>query len=205
METDNDQNEHCAPMGHKSLRNEIVEFQKARMDLLKFKAVAVAALGAIGLGFSVQPGSTGTSSGIQIHPAYVLCVIPFVCLYVDLVCYHNTLRILVIARYLESHGCLYEKFISQLDASLKNLKKGVRYFFEFEDLALAWSSIGLSILLIVYGFFCFFPKEVTIFKILLTIGIAGTFLSWVAKQSYENHVKTLFATPVVVKGHSENQ
>ena len=62
------------------LRNEIIESQKARTDLMKWKFILVSGLGAAGLGF------TGKSddSTIEHVTILVLCCIPFVCAYVDL-------------------------------------------------------------------------------------------------------------------------
>jgi hypothetical protein len=75
------------------LRGEIVECSKARIDLFKWKLILVAGLG-------------GTASGVLgtqkfTRPDYLLALIPLVCLYVDLLCWDQTLRIVVIARYLQ--------------------------------------------------------------------------------------------------------
>ena len=72
------------------LSDEIVESQKARSELLKWKAISVAALGAAGLGLS---GPTVPQADLA------LCFIPLVCAYIDLQCRHLTLRILVIGTY----------------------------------------------------------------------------------------------------------
>lgn len=71
------------------LRGEIVEAEKARCDLLKWKLGLVAGLGAAGLGL----GSYHTAD-CDFH--YILCLIPLVCVYVDLLAKHMTLRIMVI-------------------------------------------------------------------------------------------------------------
>jgi hypothetical protein len=76
-----------------ALRGEIVESQKARIDLLKWKIILIAALGALGLGVGKDAG-TGFPS--------LLGLIPLVCAYVDVVCVHNDLRILVIAAFIRS-------------------------------------------------------------------------------------------------------
>src|SRR2546421_9370237 len=69
--------------------NEIIEAQKIRSDLLKWKIIVVAALGATGLGLSTQSLA---------YTDLVLCCIPFVCAYLDLLCRHLSLRIRVISR-----------------------------------------------------------------------------------------------------------
>src|SRR5579863_8405583 len=81
------------------LRTEIVESEKARVDLFKWKIILVAALGAVGLGF--ETGASANSASHESLPhEYLLCLIPFVSVYVDLLCSHLNLRIIVIGRYL---------------------------------------------------------------------------------------------------------
>jgi hypothetical protein len=74
------------------LRDEILEAEKARSDLLKWKLVLVAAIGTVGLGFGQSEVG---------HPI-VLIGIPLVCAYVDLLCSHLTLRIHVIGNFMRS-------------------------------------------------------------------------------------------------------
>ena len=174
------------------LRTEIVESQKARMDFLKYKLVAIASLSAIGLGFGDYK-----LDKIIVPADYVLCIIPFVCAYIDLLCYHNTLRILVIGCFLKHHDDLYEGYIVQLD---KQHAKGVRYFFDMEDLALHWSSVALSIALIVYCIVPFFtqnnPQKGWIF---LIAGIIALGISNKTKLSFQKHQDALFDTAKKLK------
>jgi len=125
-----------------NLRQEIIDAEKTRADFLKWKLVAVAALGAVGLGLSQ------TLSAV---PAYmVLPLIPLICSYADLLCRHLTLRILVIAAYLRLHTNseqIYEQFAMQ-EARSKTMN-----FFAFEDTALEWSTILLSLLIVIVGVF----------------------------------------------------
>jgi hypothetical protein len=65
------------------LRNEVIESQKARTDLFKGKIILVAAIGAAGLGI-------GNTTGKNYN---LLCLIPLVCVYVDILCSHMNLRI----------------------------------------------------------------------------------------------------------------
>ena len=78
-----------------SLRTEIVECLKARIDLLKYKLLIIAILGSIGLGLTDK---INVEKAV-VAPVYVLCVIPFACIFVDSLCMHNNLRILVIAKF----------------------------------------------------------------------------------------------------------
>ena len=77
------------------LRTEVVESQKARVDLLKWKIVLISALGAVGFGI-------GKDNGEPLP--VILGFIPIVCAYVDLLCVHNDLRILVIGAFLRKPG-----------------------------------------------------------------------------------------------------
>ena len=146
-----------------AIRHEIVESQKVRIDLLKYKLVAVAALGAIGIGvYHADPGI--------LRPDFVLTLIPFICVYVDSVCWHNTLRILVIAQFLLSYKDKYEGFLLELGDKLKGIgakelidkgisegrknnpyNSGVGYFFRLEDWALQYSTIIICVTLIAGG------------------------------------------------------
>ena len=135
-----------------TLRNEIIESQKARNDLLKWKLLLVSGLGAAGLGFSQHTGA--------FKDELVLCCIPFVCAYVDLVCHHLYLRILVIGKFISlipakkgTRSCIgqYEIFV---DTNFRNPDKRRRKkigAFDLEDWALVGSSIILSLALIVYS------------------------------------------------------
>ena len=74
------------------LHDEIVESQKVRSDLLKWKIILVAALG--GTGFGITGGTNSTK-----YADLVLCCIPFVCVYIDMLCRHLSLRIYAIGYF----------------------------------------------------------------------------------------------------------
>jgi hypothetical protein len=73
---------------------EIIQAQAVRSDLLKWKILAIAALGAVGLGL--------TDTNNPTHADLVLCCVPFVCAYIDALCRHLSLRIRVISRLWEN-------------------------------------------------------------------------------------------------------
>jgi len=167
------------------LRSEIVESEKARMDFLKWKLIAVAALGAIGLGFSKQDGYPLIAS------AYVLCIIPFVCAYVDLLCYHNDIRILVIGKFLSHTGDPYEKYVEALGDTWKQKgseqkEKGVEYFFEIENFVLFYSSVFLSLLIGVLGIIIW--RFVILF---LIVGLSGIGLQIYIRKYYKKRREAL--------------
>lgn len=114
------------------LANEILASQKTRSDLLKWKLVICAVLGAAGLGFAKDASRTSI---------VLLALIPPACLYVDLLCTNINLRIMVIGRYYsEVRKDRYEQFVEKR-----------RISFALEDWALYGSTYVIAILLILSG------------------------------------------------------
>lgn len=122
-----------------SLRAEISASQNVRSDLMKWKLLVIAALGTAGLGLG----------NLKFPDAHmVLCLIPPVAVYVDALCAHLSLRIKVIGEFIISlpldrgdHLRDYEHFIR-----LEPPK------FKLETIALHWSTIFVSTLVILYGY-----------------------------------------------------
>jgi hypothetical protein len=77
-----------------SLRKEVIESEKLRANLLRWKLILVAAIGGVGLGLS----ETELDNTILPTPL-LICLIPFVGVYVDLLARHLNLRILAIAQF----------------------------------------------------------------------------------------------------------
>jgi hypothetical protein len=175
-----------------SLRTEIIESEKARIGLLKYKLVVVASLAAIGLGFSERNANTKIASD------YILCIIPFACAYVDLLCYHNTIRTLVIAYFLKHHDDPYENYICQLGDAL--CTKSTGYFFNMEDTALFLSSVTLSILLVIYSIVPFFSEYDHVKgSIFWFAGLIAIIANYLTKLSFNQHVITLSLTSTKVE------
>lgn len=176
------------------LRREIVESEKARMDFLKYKLLAVAALGSIGLGLGSKTG------GSTFEHIYILGIIPLVCLYVDLLCHHNTLRILVIGQYFANKGCPYEKFISQASETktlrkINRCGKNASYFFELEDWALELSTLLLSCFILIFGIVMFFFRLANGYDyLMLTLiipGLLGMSLAAVSMKRFKDRKQAL--------------
>lgn len=120
-------------MSVSSLRTQIIETQKIRSDLMKWKLVLVSGLGAAGIGlekFNIT------------QQIILLALIPLVCVYVDAMCAHLSLRILLIGEFIATYDPLnddekcaqsYECFIRQKPQS-----------YGLEEFALRWSTIFLS-------------------------------------------------------------
>ena len=160
------------------LRSEIVESEKARMDFLKYKLLAVAALGSIGLGLNVK-----TSAASSFDYIYILGIIPFVCLYVDLLCHHNTMRILVIGQYFINNGCPYENYICRAGKALP--KQNADYFFELEDWALEGSTWIISSFVLIVGIVLSFRYDCNYEMLaLITSGLIGICLAVLSRKKF---------------------
>ena len=140
------------------LRGEILEAEKSRYDLLKWKLVLVSGLGAAGLGIGAK------ASDDFPYLDYLLCLIPLVCIYVDVLCLHMNLRIMVIGGFLrcsspaDSTVKKYEEFANRMrrlpqDAEGKKEKEKLygKNAFALEDWALSWSTVVLSVLVVLYA------------------------------------------------------
>lgn len=99
-----------------TLRTEVVEAQKARNDFIKWKLLLVSGLGAAGLGF--------TRSLTLPNADLVLCCIPFVCAYVDLMCRHLSLRIVVIGEYIRSMDSEKREILNLIEYEKLQMKQG---------------------------------------------------------------------------------
>ena len=114
------------------LADEIIESQKTRSDLLKWKFVICAALGGIGFGFANNSGVMSIS---------LLALIPLACLYVDLICTNLNIRIINIGSYFSKiKNDQYERFIGNRRVS-----------FSLEDWALYGANYIISVLLVLTG------------------------------------------------------
>lgn len=113
------------------LPDEIIDAHQSRSDFLKWKLILVAALGAAAFGL-----------GEKTTPApLLLALIPWVCLYVDLICSSLNMRQIIIgAFYARTVQDSYERFVQQH-----------RRAFEMEDWALYRSSNVLCLIVLVVG------------------------------------------------------
>lgn len=183
-----DSNQHRGPQDSpKALRMEIIETQKARSDLLKYKLIGVAVLAATGLG--LQQSTPQAFMDVN----YTLGIIPFVCVYVDLLCYHFNIRILVIGNYLRCHDDKYEVFVHSLTDKINALRtnehRRTLNIFEIEDWALLWSSIALSLLVLIYAIYLMISQQSYLSTkpfVLLFLSISGIVLSAIIRRMYDS-------------------
>jgi hypothetical protein len=132
-------------------RDEIIESQKMQSEILKWKLIAVAALAAASLGIGAEEktakacgeAAKSVSNGSQ----WLLCLVPLLCAYVDLLSIHYSRRMITLGAYLKSIGDPYETVIFSI-----TLRPG-RDPFTFEQNALQGSSIFFNLLLVALGIF----------------------------------------------------
>jgi hypothetical protein len=87
-----------------ALRIELIETEKSGADFVKWKLIAVAAVASLALGVGQAKGDS--------HPPHALiCLIPLICAYVDLMSADLAVRILSIAAFLRSQGDVYELWV----------------------------------------------------------------------------------------------
>ncbi len=184
-------------------RQEIIETQKARSNLLQQKLIINAVLGGIGLGLR-GAGEEGASGLLNNHIYLVLCLIPLVCTYVDLLCYHLNLRMFVIAKFLKDPRRAINKKKKNEKKNESNLEledyrlyericSEERNAFSLESFALKASSIVLSLLLIVLPFFIELDtKNIFLDDICLSIsGITGIMLAILVESLSQNKANCL--------------
>jgi hypothetical protein len=139
--------ENCEP----TLRLEIIEAEKTQADYLKWKLISVAGISSVFLSFKVV-----NSYDLSI----LLCLIPLICTYVDLISVHLMLRIVVIGTYLRKtkqglgppdyiNVKDYETFVSQI---LGEVRSSPLSPFGLELTAIHGSTLVLSVIILAYGF-----------------------------------------------------
>jgi hypothetical protein len=175
-----------------AFRNEIIEAEKSRMDLLKWKLILVATLGAIGLGLNNASSNSKILSSLHL----MLCLIPLACVYVDLLCKHLQIRILAISYFLqhtEHRDDISEiSWIEQYEEFCESVRadKSQDDAFGLEDWAQKWSTIFLSIMVMLAA-----PllkiEQLDSFVALTLSGICGLLLTWGLDRSYEKRRRIL--------------
>jgi len=134
-------------MSESRLRSEIDSTEESQANFLKWKLLLVAATGSASLGVGFD-----SAVGLRAYAPLVLCLIPILCAYVDLVYFHLTLRIVAIATYLRFCGSdppdgsrRYEEFVYAL-------RKGVRaHPYALQSIVLSGSTAFLSIFVLTIG------------------------------------------------------
>ncbi|MDM8524881.1 hypothetical protein QUF80_16045 [Desulfococcaceae bacterium HSG8] len=158
-----------------ALRDEIISSQKSRFDLMKWKLVLVSTLSATGLGLKGSPTFP--------HVELILFCIPFVCVYIDLLCHHYALNTHVIGQFIRTSEGDEDKNMIEYEMFAKSVRKlGNKKIsaYDFERWALNWSSLFISFLIIIFSIY---NKKLTSIAIAAS-GIMGILMTIIFQESY---------------------
>ncbi|GAX60123.1 alpha-glucosidases, family 31 of glycosyl hydrolases [Candidatus Scalindua japonica] len=145
--------------------------------MLKWKLILVGVLGSTGLGLE--------DSAIP-SACLILCIIPFVCVYVDLHCTHLWLQIHVIGEYLRRKGFSeYEVFAQKAE------EQG---FFSLEKYIIYWSTIFFSAASSAIGIIL--TTKSTNNGFYITSGCLGIAFSLITYYYYKIKMKKLSRNPL---------
>lgn len=204
------------------LRDEILQSESVRTDLLKWKLALVGAIGAAGLGFA---GSEDLG-----HADLVLCAIPPLCVYVDLLCLHLNLKMLVIGTFLrqwtagETGNELrdYERFVEKarrmtgarepksdgagrhdraegshpprwLRRSVLGRMDTEPSAFDLEDWALSLSTLGLSVAVVGYAIYVGIDGEARFAIPFAVSGVVSLVATWIGNWQFAGRFEAVRA------------
>jgi hypothetical protein len=179
----------------KMLHNELLAAQKAQIDLIKWKIILIAPIGATGLGLT----SVTKFPGVE----WVLCILPLLCFYVDLAYYQQSLIIYVISTFYRLQEKdkqtfhEYEEFSHNVK-ELGNIKWQyympryndfrIREFaigaYDFNYVILSISSYFISILLIIYSMWILNQGRYFVACLILFSGLFGLISTYISKKAY---------------------
>jgi hypothetical protein len=172
-----------------ALRAEILEAERSRSDLLKWKLVLVAALGAVGIGVNTE----------NHRLPLVLVGIPLVCAYVDLLCRHLTLRVHVIAEFLRGRQSrdAPDETRSEEDTfrAYESYAHANEDAFSLENWALFGSSALISCAVAAYGVVLALRQDPSWWGAAVAVsGVAGLVLTAVIEYVFEQRKETIRAS-----------
>lgn len=160
-----------------ALRQEIIESQKSQAELLKWKLIATAAVAGAGLGIQVP--------ALKSDARLLVCLIPLICAYVDLLSLHIVVRIIVIARFLRLQGDPYETFLHEY----RNRREKP---FSFELMALHGSSRAISGIVFAFGVWGYLAQwQPLVWGAYLSCGLIGFVLAMVLSDRFSRHLSEI--------------
>ncbi len=135
MSNDNPAVSELPPALVTSLRTEIIETQKATADFVKWKLIACAGVASLALGVGQQKDAP--------HLQLLICLIPLICAYCDLVSADLAVRILSVAAFLRTKRDVYECWVEE------RRKERWRNPFTLAPMAVHGSSVAINLLILV--------------------------------------------------------
>ena len=166
-----------------NLYEQLKSAQQDRLQLLRWKLLIIAGVGAPALGFASY-NVTGS------HLA--LAIIPLACLYVDILCRELSVRSKRIGRFLAHHQN-DDEMARAFETYYKATKKGA----SLESFALVSSTVTASILVFLIGMvksiktlcpFTFDILGMVVFVLSFFVGLVG---SWVVHRRYRNRLRII--------------
>ena len=180
-----------------ALRQEIIEAEKTQAEYLKWKLISVASIASLFLSFKVA-----NSYDLSI----LLCLIPLICTYVDLISVHLMLRIIVIGTYLRKTKQQlgqpeyidikdYETFVSDI---LGEVRSNPLSPFGLELTAIHGSTLVLSIIILVYGF-VLASSNARLAYVYFVSGFIGIIFTILIFATYGKRVRKIMETSIEKK------
>ena len=155
-----------------TLRNEIIESEKSQSDILKWKLISIAGVSSVSFGI-------GNTTSVPEAAKLLICLVPLICAYVDLISLHLMIRIITIGAYLKQSGSHYEQFAFEIR------NKTYTNPFVFEAVVLHGSSLVFNIIILGLAFALLFalpkwpPAYMVAYAVAGILGIVVTIFSWV--------------------------
>lgn len=166
-----------------SILNELHEAQKARNDLMKWKLLIVAVVGSFGLGFL----NSTSSSNLYL----VILVIPFSCVYVDLLCRDLSIKTKLISKFIAGLPDPNDENIdTQYHKYYRDFKKGLGA--SFETYALRVSTVLLTLSITVLG--CLVSNHTEIRVLFIISGVINLAFCFLVERKYSTQRKKLSTT-----------
>jgi hypothetical protein len=178
------------------LRDEILQAQRIRSDLLKWKLGLVGTIGAAGLGFA---GSVELR-----HADLVLCALPPVAVYVDLLALHLTLRMLVIGAYFRTSEAAEARAYRKYEEFVRDVRNpgGEASAFRLEDWALSYSTYALCAAVAGYGVYQLVDESMYGVPFVLS-GAVGAVASRLGGRQYASRLDYVDALEPNSPGHGD--
>jgi hypothetical protein len=173
-----------------TLRAELIESQKARMDLMKWKLIIIAIIGGTGLGFS-----GGTPNTASANAPLALAVLPMACVYVDLLCRHLSLRNKAIGRFIES-AAHDRPILQQYERYYRTVSVEAWRGISFESIALRICTYIVSLAIIpigilASGFTLCLGSNIWPPALFVLSGVGGVLASAVLERRYQKAKRPL--------------
>ena len=157
------------------ISQEVIESQKSRSELLKWKIIVVSILATVGL---------GVSKDIE-KLELAFCLIPLVCAYVDALCLHLNLRIFSIGKWhkLEIGKELFHEF-----QYMKHYEEFIQRAYEcgayrLEKLTILFSSLIINFLIAVAPYLNIAELDIINKKTVSSFGVFGILVT-IALNTY---------------------